>query len=254
MIKVLLELGRISNLPTIWTNSLAAVALVAGRTELGRADVSWAEFMLAGLSMSLMYTGGMFLNDALDRDIDAVHAPGRPIPSGRISARSVFVLAALQLALGWLVIAELSIARLGTAMSPATLAATLLVLVIVLYDKYHKENPLSPLVMALCRVGVYFSVGLLGLGAAHGAPFPAGGITRLALGASALLVYLMALTFLAKREWQGGKPPVPIHGLIAGICLLDATLMLASGAYIWALFAALGFWATLRLQRFVRGT
>jgi len=41
------------------------------------------------IAMSLMYVGGMYLNDYFDRAIDADERPGRPIPAGDISAALV---------------------------------------------------------------------------------------------------------------------------------------------------------------------
>jgi len=78
-----LRLGRVSNLPTVWTNALAG-ALLAGAA-LG------AELALAVLAFSLFYTGGMFLNDAFDAPWDARERPERPIPSGAAGAREVFL-------------------------------------------------------------------------------------------------------------------------------------------------------------------
>ena len=40
--------------------------------------------------MSLAYIGGMFLNDAFDREIDAKERPERPIPSKKVKASEVF--------------------------------------------------------------------------------------------------------------------------------------------------------------------
>ena len=82
-----LRLGRVSNLPTVWTNVLAG-AVLAGRATVGpgRAGRSLA------LALSLFYVGGMYLNDAFDREIDARERPERPIPSGRIGAGEVFAL------------------------------------------------------------------------------------------------------------------------------------------------------------------
>jgi len=79
-----LTLGRVSNLPTVWTNTLAG-ALLAGARDLG------AEFALVVLAFSLFYTGGMFLNDAFDAPWDARERPERPIPSGAAGAREVFL-------------------------------------------------------------------------------------------------------------------------------------------------------------------
>ena len=42
------------------------------------------------VALSLFYVGGMFLNDAFDREFDARSRPDRPIPSGQISGTSVF--------------------------------------------------------------------------------------------------------------------------------------------------------------------
>src|SRR5256885_14823895 len=79
-----LRLGRVSNLPTVWTNALTG-ALLAGPDFDARAGA------LLAVAFSLFYVGGMFLNDAFDRNIDAVERPERPIPRGLVSAHEVFV-------------------------------------------------------------------------------------------------------------------------------------------------------------------
>ena len=78
-----LRLGRISNLPTVWTNVLVGGLLAGG-------SLSDPRLTLLMAAMSLFYIGGMFLNDAFDREFDAQHRPERPIPSGQVSARQVF--------------------------------------------------------------------------------------------------------------------------------------------------------------------
>jgi 4-hydroxybenzoate polyprenyltransferase len=78
-----LRLGRVSNLPTVWTNALAGVVLSGGALGLG----GWG-LLLIGLS--LLYVAGMYLNDAFDAGIDAVERPSRPIPSGEASRIAVF--------------------------------------------------------------------------------------------------------------------------------------------------------------------
>src|SRR5262245_25196238 len=88
-----LALGRVSNLPTVWTNALAGMALAGALVSVGTA-------VALGLVLTLFYVGGMFLNDAFDREIDRVERPERPIPSGRISAAAVFRIGFGLLALG----------------------------------------------------------------------------------------------------------------------------------------------------------
>src|SRR5580704_4567103 len=78
----LLRLGRISNLPTVWTNVLAGAVLSGGEWRSWRLGVVL-------LAMSLFYVGGMYLNDYFDRAIDARERPERPIPAGAVSAGAV---------------------------------------------------------------------------------------------------------------------------------------------------------------------
>lgn len=226
-LRTALELGRVSNLPTVWTNVLAG-AVLAGAS-IDPAMLAWS-----ALTLSSFYIGGMYLNDAFDRVFDAQHQPHRPIPSGRASARGVFAIGFGLLALG--VIGVASHQTLN-----AMVAALSLVAVIVFYNMHHKGNPWSPVLMATCRVLVYVTSGLM-LG---------GTITRaLMLGCAALLVYLIGLTFVAKRGASGKV----VGMLLAGICIVDATALLLSGQPALALVAALGFPITRALHRSVAGT
>src|SRR5258707_12171009 len=87
--RILLVLGRVSNLPTVWSNCLAAWLLGGGG--------AWSRFAVVCLGATLLYTGGMFLNDAVDEAFDRRFRPERPIVSGRISARTVWVLSCIWL-------------------------------------------------------------------------------------------------------------------------------------------------------------
>ena len=137
-----LRLGRVSNVPTVWTNVAAGLALTG-------APLHPPLIILLGLAVSLFYVGGMYLNDAFDAGWDRQHRPERPIPSGLVRARTVYLAGFAMLAAGLVIVA------CGTTTRPPLYAAVLLCLLIVLYDLSHKGNPLSPLIMALCRVSVY---------------------------------------------------------------------------------------------------
>jgi 4-hydroxybenzoate polyprenyltransferase len=65
---------------------------------------------------------------------------------------------------------------------------------IVVYDWHHKENPLSPVLMGLCRMLVYITAGL-----AVSASLPG----PLLAAALVLLCYLIGLTYIAKQETLG---------------------------------------------------
>jgi 4-hydroxybenzoate polyprenyltransferase len=189
-----LRLGRISNLPTTWTNVAAGLALSGA--SLAAADAnSGNAFLPIGVALcaivSCMYVGGMFLNDAFDREYDARERPERPIPSGEVSAGKVFAIGFTLLAIGITGTAALAFLHPAGTGWPPVLAALALAAVIVFYDAYHKQNPLSPVVMAGNRVLVYVLAALM--------VQPV--LTRHVLwGAGGLGCYLIGLTYAAKQE------------------------------------------------------
>src|SRR5439155_553254 len=81
-LRTLLVLGRVSNLPTVWSNCLAGWWLGGGE------NFSKLPFLFSGVT--LMYLGGMYLNDAFDAEFDRQHRNERPIPSGAIPLRAVW--------------------------------------------------------------------------------------------------------------------------------------------------------------------
>src|SRR5262249_61685549 len=89
----LLTLGRVSNLPTVWTNVLTGAVLAGGAWHDGRTGIVL-------VAMSLFYVGGMYLNDYFDRGIDARERPGRPIPAGDVAADLVAIVGLGLLAAG----------------------------------------------------------------------------------------------------------------------------------------------------------
>ncbi len=139
-LRSLLVLGRISNLPTVWSNCLAAWLLNGG--------VLRPNFFLLSAGATLLYTGGMFLNDAFDVEFDRQHRRERPIPSGKISVGAVWRFGVSFLLLGWLLILPLGWL--------AAIAALLLVATILVYDAIHKRTVFAPLLMAACRFLLYF--------------------------------------------------------------------------------------------------
>ena len=221
-----LLLARVSNLPTIWTNVLAGAAAAGWRAD-------WPIVAQVMLAASCFYTGGMFLNDAFDEPFDRRSRPERPIPAGDVSRREAFVVGGCLLAAGELLLAPNRL---------ALLIGALLAVAIVLYDARHKQQPLAPIVMGVCR-GLVYAV----------AAASSGGVaTAVIVAAAGLTVYVAGLTVVAKMAGADARWLVPV--LIAGISLVDATVILAvTGQPSLALLAAAGFAATLFLQRFVPG-
>jgi UbiA prenyltransferase family len=286
---VALRLGRVSNLPTVWTNTLAGIVLAGG-------SVSDPKTLPLILALSLFYVAGMYLNDAYDAETDARERPDRPIPAGEVSSETVFTAGFGMMALGLVLLAWVGYgAAGGTGLGPI-MGGLGLGAAIVMYNRRHKDNPLSPVLMGICRMLVYVTAGLA---VADELP-PA-----LPTGALLLLCYLIGLTYVAKQEtlgevrnlwpllflgapavyalamaldhpsaavlslafvlWVGvalwflrrrqpGDVPRAVISLIAGISLLDAVLIAGTGNLGIAWLAVLGFVLTLVLQRFVAGT
>ncbi|HJU45113.1 MAG TPA: UbiA family prenyltransferase [Vicinamibacterales bacterium] len=226
-LRAYLLLARVSNLPTVWTNVLAAYVI---------AGASFDSLLIASLSLSLFYTGGMFLNDAFDARFDSHARPDRPIPNGDASQREVFIIGFALLAIGESLLVlqpfPTRAARWGLALAAA----------IVFYDYAHKDKLYGPIVMGLCRALVY----LVAASSATGIePY------RVVGAASVMMAYVMTLTYVAKLAGRGDWVP----WLIAGICIVDAIFItMAGGGPVAATVAIAGFIVTLALQRVVPGT
>ena len=277
----LLRLGRVSNLPTVWTNALAGAVLALG------AAPGLGNVLLAAIVLTLFYEAGMWLNDAFDAKIDAEERANRPIPMGEISRQMVFAVGFVLLGLALM---------LAGALGPASLlAATALAIAIILYDWLHKRTVLSPVLMGATRFFSYLVAGYTV--AIHSGP--------LFWGALGLFAYIIGLTYAAKQEaydrlgaawplavlawpvvyafWQAsgstvgllvwfgfagvvafalhrlfrrapGDVPVAVVTMIAGISLYDAALIAGAGQIGLAILAACGFALTLVLQRVASGT
>ena len=128
-----LELARLSNLPTLVTNVLVGAAL--GGLGGGLDGIPWLAVSAVAAAVILFYTGGMAMNDIVDRDIDRQQRPGRPIPSGRITARDAAVFTVACFAMG--------VGLAALAGPPALLLALVLVAAIVMYNRSHKTVALS---------------------------------------------------------------------------------------------------------------
>ena len=275
----MLRLGRVSNLPTVWTNALAGAVLTG--------HVSAIPVVTAASALSLLYIGGMWLNDAFDAEIDKRERPDRPIPSGVAARKTVFFVGFAMLLGG--VVLTFALGQ-GAGICGMALAGT-----VIVYDWLHKRTALSPVIMGVARFLAY-CLGALSVGS----------VSEQALfGAVGLFAYIVGLTYAAKQEaydqlgriwpltilavpilivlWLGWREPVThVAGLpliavvvyalrrlfrrakgdvphavvtmIAGIALYDATLIAAVAPLPLVVLAAGCFVLTLLLQRVAPGT
>jgi 4-hydroxybenzoate polyprenyltransferase len=183
-VRTLLTLGRTSNLPTVWSNMLAGAVLtgaVFGPAQLG-------VLLLCG---SAFYEGGMFLNDAFDAEVDARERPGRPIPAGEASRRTVYALGFALLAAGLVALGVASLSGVLRRSGAALVAGLATCAAVLVYNGWHKGHAWSPIVMGACRAGLYLTAGLA-VSKELGSP--------LLLGAGALWLYIVGLTHIARFE------------------------------------------------------
>jgi len=281
-LRTLLILGRVSNLPTVWSNCLAGWWLGGGENF---ANLPWLFF-----GVSALYIGGMYLNDAFDVDFDRQHRPERPIPSGAISLPVVW-----GWGLAWLGLGALSLIFIGKVTGALALV---LILCIIIYDATHKVITASPWLMGACRFWIYVIAGSTASWGVNGWPIWCGvalalyvaGLSHMARLESsraaiprwplvllvvpvflallmdtgenrvpALLLSLILVLWIARcvrPMFQGGQVNVGriVSGLLAGIIFVD-WLAVAPGCppALNAVFLIL-FGATLGLQRFVPAT
>ncbi len=278
-----LALARISNSPTVISNTLAGGALAGALWPDGKLG-------LIAIVMVLFYTAGMYLNDLLDYAVDCRERPERPLPAGIVSRSAAVAVALTLFGCGSLL--------LWSVGPRPFLSGLVLIALIICYDRWHKSNPLSPLLMALCRLMVYSTAFLA---------FSVQSFSPLLIPGSLLVLYVIGLTYIAKTENKPSMTNVSIVAtlflptiyftarqvqqvqwvtlplilcftlwvaysvsfafrspkrqvgrtvgqLIAGISLLDALVLATAGSLLGMMFALVAFGLTLFLQHYVKGT
>lgn len=221
-----LLLARVSNLPTVWTNVLAAFVCAAA---------SLSSLPLVLLALSLFYTAGMFLNDVCDVPFDTQARSDRPIPKGDVSRTEALAIVVVLFALASLLLLRQPYPGVALMWAAGLIAA------IIVYDLSHKGKWYGPIVMGLCRALVYCVAASSVIGSVPAAVFVA---------AVVMWIYVIALTWVAKAANLGYAVP----WMLAGICIVDALIIASMADWRLAAMAAIGFPLTLALQRVVPGT
>jgi 4-hydroxybenzoate polyprenyltransferase len=194
-----LQLLRVPNLFTVPGDPLAGFLLAWD----GKRELKFAAF---AISASLcFYCAGLLLNDLSDLAEDRAERPQRPLPSGTIKPRSVWIACIA------FVCCAMCIASLGGQRSLMT--SVFLAAAIGIYNISAKKIAvLGPCLMGLCR----------GLSVLLGASF-AGRFTPSALLAAGVIAcYIAAVTNLARNETRGSDAPswlarwLPLLAVAAG--------------------------------------
>lgn len=223
-----LDLARAGNLPSVWSNVLAALVLSAPVTDVVRTADAWPSpttWLLATLFGSLAYAGGAMLNDVADADIDRRLKPTRAIPTGRVARTTAGGVG--------LVLLGASVVLFVYVLGASPWWAGGMAAAILSYNWLHKRWAGSVVLMAACR-------GLLGFTVASVAGHTVSPAV-LAWGA-ALSTYIIVLSLIARAEHRAGAR-APALGrlvgrLLAGMPLVDAAALVAVGAWPAALACA----------------
>lgn len=225
-----LELCRVSNLPTVWINILAAYLLSGG-------GFSPVKIFLLVVAFSMMYCGGMAMNDWIDLDLDSDSRPDRPIPSGRISAD--------QARITWVSFFALGLFVFYAAGGYVTFCAgIILLLFITTYNLGHRFSSLAVIPMAGCRFMIYIITGLAAAGKLN--------ILLLFL-ATLQFSYVLYLSHVARREKGDGETASRVPLLLAGMPVLDGVALALLVGIGWLAAGIAGGAATLAAQARIRG-
>ena len=223
-----LQLFRAPNLFTVPGDPLAGYVLASFGAFEG--DVFYA----VGASVCL-YAAGLLDNDLADLAEDRAERPNRPLPSGAAHPRTVAVVAAVLVGIGFLLAGKLG--------ATVLLIAAGVVLSVAVYNHVTKHLPvIGALNMGVCRG---LSV-LLGAAAApHGdllwRLLAAGRLNPLLIAVALVTLYIAAVTHLARFETKTQSPPLakwlPGCALLAGAALFLAQVRTAAFWSTTAIFS-----------------
>lgn len=205
----LLSTARVANVPSVVSNVWLGVVLgtlAAADSGIRTQNMPWAATLVLAAAGVLLYVGGNFFNDWMDRCWDAVHRPERALARGLFLPSWYLGLTVLLLAggtgLAWLVNARCGQVAGGIVFSVA------------IYTLWHKRSAWAVVPMGMCRA----LLPVMGFLAIY--PY----IDRVWPVAGALLSYIIGLSLCARYESMTG-PPRRVAVMARGFLLLAVVLV-----------------------------
>jgi 4-hydroxybenzoate polyprenyltransferase len=212
------ELGRISNLPTTFTNVLVgtSIALSSQQFVLQNGDAA-LRLVFIWIAIACFYVAGMAMNDFIDAKIDQSERPNRPIPSGRVSrsAALMFIIALVIVGLG--ICAAFSMHTL--------LVGMFLVALIVLYNLIHALIAASVIILGMTRGMVYVVAAIAATDSINW--------QILGLFAGALTTYTAAFSLIARRETHAHIGPAQWIALLPPIIAAVPAIVIRPDGILW---------------------
>ena len=200
------ELLRLPNLSTVPGDPLAGFAIAT----LGR-DVPAGPALLCALAACAFYLAGLVLNDLMDLEEDRRDRPHRPLPSGRVPVGAAQAATLALFALGFLLL-------LPVGRKPLVAGAAVALLVLLYNSPLRRVRALGPVLMGSCRASSFF------LGVVAGYAKGVTPVRPMLIAFETVLVYIAAITLLARHETTGRNPHfsagLPTAALLIGLGLL----------------------------------
>lgn len=200
----LLSTARIANVPSVISNVWIGVLL--GLLYGGDDAIPWGTAGSLALAGVLLYIGGNFLNDWMDRGWDKKHRPERALPRGLFPPAGYALLAV------FLMLAGITLA--WSVHWRSGLAAGSIALWIVIYTVCHKRSAWAVIPMGLCRA----FLPVMGFLACY--PY-INGVWPVACG---LFCYIMGLSLSARYESMA-EPPKRVAVVARGLLLATAVFV-----------------------------
>lgn len=233
----LLATARIANVPSVVSNLGVGVFLgwVSSGSASSGSAFEWP--WLLSLAAILFYIGGNFFNDFKDLEWDRSNRPERALPRGLFQASTYHRTAMSCFFFGLVICAYTGWKTL--------IVGGVLVGLIELYTRTHKRTPLAVVPMGLCRA----CLPVLGfVWVRDGVGF------QVLYPATALLVYVIALSISARWESRGRVPvekALVARGALVTAGIIAAALpMLVNPLLGWIGLIPFGIWLGLSLTKF----
>ena len=186
-----IKLLRISNAPTVVTNSCVGASVAASMEPGSFPNI--ARLIAVTIGVVFIYIAGMAINDYFDQVVDAQERPTRPIPAGQISSSTALLVGGTFLLMGMILCAIISLDVLPWVM--------LLGSAVLAYNMLHLAKFVGPFLMGVCRALVPIVVAIA-LSPAHA---PAWNI--LMFFALPLGLATFAISLAARNEMQLQSTP-----------------------------------------------
>ncbi|GDY04225.1 hypothetical protein LBMAG50_03660 [Phycisphaerae bacterium] len=222
-----IKLLRISNAPTVVTNSFVGASVAASMEPGSFPNI--ARLIAVTVGVVFIYIAGMAINDYFDQVVDAQERPTRPIPAGQISSSTALLVGGTFLLLGMILCAIISLDVLPWVM--------LLGSAVLAYNMLHLAKFVGPFLMGVCRALVPVVVAIA-LTPAHA---PAWNI--LMFFALPLGLATFAISLAARNEIQINHTTTHAVGPLRSMRAIIATAFMGIGA-----LAPLGAIATRTLN------